>query len=98
MLSTKEKKIVPLRWNEELEKAEEWLWAWIVLLSGCYFDRLNIASFAWNHYPSNARVTSIGELYDRSMQAKYTMLKIVQSELMNRSLADKRKKAIVQLF
>lgn len=72
--------ISKLKWNCEIEKAEEWAWAWDVCLAGASFKTLNIESSIYNQH-SDKRITSEGNPFLKSTQFRQRILRMVENQL-----------------
>lgn len=87
-----------LRWDEHCRKAEEWLWAWDVCISGATFGRLDIPSAVYIHRPI-ARITASGDVFADSTRWRQYILRHVEEELAKkRLLSPARRQALVQYY
>ncbi len=96
----KSSSIVDLRWDVDtvVEKANDWMWAWTVCLSGANFHRLNILSSIYIQYEGE-RVTTTGDPFIRSTLCRQQILKNVETSLYSSGrLNEVRKKALAQYY
>jgi glycosyltransferase involved in cell wall biosynthesis len=85
-----------LRWDETCGKAQEWMWAWTVCLSGARYTSIDEPSSIYVHYPSAARLTHQGNAMLRSTHWRLYILRRVEIELAEQNLLtpDRRRKLI----
>ena len=92
-------KVGHLRWDETITKAQDWMWAWTVCLSGAEFTRLDTPSSCYVHYPSEDRITQHGNSMIRSTDARLTILNKVQNLLTeNNQLTSTRATKLAQYY
>lgn len=87
-----------LKWDVSLEKADDWMWAWSVCLSGAKFRKLNILSSIYTQYEGE-RDTTRGDPFIRSAICRQQILKNVENSLYYSNKLNKvRKKALAQYY
>jgi glycosyltransferase involved in cell wall biosynthesis len=72
--------IAKLEWNPEIQKAQDWDWAWTVCLTGASFMTLDIESSIYNNY-SGHRITSEGNPFLRSTETRQRILRIAENKM-----------------
>ena len=91
--------ISSIKWDESIEKAQEWMWAWEVCLAGISFSSLNISSAYYIQYQSSNRITQQGDSLLRSTRWRLKILYNVEKILRERGLLNEtRARQLIQYY
>ncbi len=92
-------KISHLSWDESIEKAQEWMWAWIVCFDGLKFDTLDIPSAYYVQHEVQDRITQAGNVLYKSTVWRLKILNNVE-QMMRESncLTQDRANRLIQYY
>lgn len=90
--------IAHMEWNGEIQKAQEWDWAWTVCLGGAKFVTLDMASAIY-HQHLGVRITAQRNVFLKSTIWRNRILSRVEKQLISTGRMNKsRAQALVQYY
>ena len=90
--------VAHLCWNESIEKAQEWMWAWNVCLEGVKFSTHNFYSTYYNHWNSLSRITNTGNPYLKSTIWRQKVLDEVEKLLIKKNILTQTRKVLLAQY